>query len=124
MAYTNPFTYDILFDCTPKGIGIFDFYEYGYGTWFDHEGNGYMVRLFSLRDSNLGPEIGSNFPNNQGLGSVNPNPIDRSLNVTQKNSTNAALSEKNHLPPIEIKSNDENKSKFEKLFFKFKNLNG
>lgn len=122
MPYTNPFTYDILFDCTPKGIGIFDFSEYGYGTWFDHEGNGYMVRLFSLRGSNMGPEIGSNFPNSQGLGSASP--MERSFSAIQKNSTNGTSIERNHLPPFVIKSNDEAKSKFEKLFSKFKTLNG
>lgn len=119
MPFTNSYAYDILYDCTPKGVRIYDFNEYGYGTWFDSEGTGYMVKLFSLRDPNIGSGIGSSAPNSSGLGSANP--TERSLNTTEKNSTNVTLMEQNNFTPIEIKSNDEATSKFKKLFVKIKN---
>lgn len=62
--------------------------------------------------------IGSSAPGNTGLGSANP--MERSLNATEKKSTNGTLIEENQLPPIEIKSNDETKFKFKKLFVKIK----
>ncbi|CAF0750114.1 unnamed protein product [Brachionus calyciflorus] len=129
--YASNFVYDVLFDCTPKSIKVYDFDEYGYATSFDREGNAYLVRLFTLR-GNMGSSIGSSFDpssmdsSKSSLGSANP--FARSLNTSEideqafnatqrievnKNSTTTTLA-----PSSTTKFHDEEKLNFKVEFLK------
>lgn len=84
MPYPDDTTYDTLYDCTPKFVDMLDFEEYGYATAFDYEGNAYLIRLFTIRQSNT-------------IGSVlKPQETDGVVNQTETG-TNTSTSTKPHI---------------------------